>query len=147
MKEFNYKINGTPYRVYVRKSDANQVELEVNGTPFIIEIESKEKKKATTVRRPSIGHEVLTPQTATTTLVTRPAAPASRSSVTAPLPGIILNLNCKVGDEVKKGQTLLVLEAMKMENNIEAISSGKVIEILVNKGDTVSEGTALVVIE
>ncbi|MDR0333594.1 MAG: biotin/lipoyl-binding protein [Dysgonamonadaceae bacterium] len=147
MKEFNYKINGTSYKVYVRKSDANQVELEVNGTPFIVELETKEKKKAAAPKRESIGHEVPTPQTAKPSLVVKPAAPASRSTINAPLPGNILSLNCKVGDEVKKGDTLLVLEAMKMENNIVAIDNGKVVEILVNKGDTVADGAALVVIE
>ena len=146
MKEFNYKINGTAYKVLVRKSDASTVELEVNGTPFVVEIESKEKKKISSIKRPSIGHEVLTPKTATpTSLVKRPAA-SEKFSVTAPLPGSILEMNCKVGDEVKKGQTLLVLEAMKMENNIAATHDGKVVEILVNKGDTVGEGAALVVI-
>ena len=146
MKEFNYTINGTAYKVLVRKSDASTVELEVNGTPFVVEIESKEKKKISSIKRPSIGHEVLTPQSvAPATLVTRPAS-AANISVTAPLPGSILEMKCKVGDEVKKGQTLLVLEAMKMENNIVATHDGKVAEVLVNKGDVVGEGAALVVI-
>jgi len=145
MKEFNYTINGTAYKVLVRKSDARTVELEVNGTPFVVEIESKEKKKISSIKRPSIGHEVLTPQSVAPTLVTRPTS-AERFTVTAPLPGSILEMKCQVGDEVKKGQTLLVLEAMKMENNIAATHDGKVVEILVNKGDTVSDGAALVVI-
>jgi biotin carboxyl carrier protein len=146
MKEFNYTINGTAYKVLVRKSDASTVELEVNGTPFVVEIESKEKKKISSIKRPSIGHEVLTPQSvAPTPLVTRPTA-SEKFNVTAPLPGNVMEMKCQVGDEVKKGQTLLVLEAMKMENNIAATHDGKVVEILVNKGDVVGEGATLVVI-
>ena len=66
--------------------------------------------------------------------------------VKSPLPGVILQVNCKVGDTVKRGQNLLVLEAMKMENNINADRDGKIIEIKVNKGDSVLEGADLVVI-
>lgn len=60
---------------------------------------------------------------------------------------MILDLRCKVGDSVKKGQTLMILEAMKMENNILANKNGKITEILVQKGDSVLEGADLVVIE
>jgi len=145
MKEFNYTINGTAYKVLVRKSDANTVELEVNGTPFVVELESKEKKKASSPKRAPIAHEEITPKTVAPVLVTRPPS-AEKYTVTAPLPGNIMELKCNVGDEVKKGQTLLVLEAMKMENNIVATHDGKVVEILVNKGEVVGESAALVVI-
>ena len=146
MKEFKYTINGTAYKVLVRKSDASKVELEVNGTPFVVELESKEKKKAAASKRPKVGHEVITPQSvAPTPVVTRPAS-AETYNVTAPLPGSILEMKCQVGDEVKKGQTLLVLEAMKMENNIVATIDGKIVEIPVKKGDVVGEGATLVVI-
>ena len=64
----------------------------------------------------------------------------------SPLPGVILSVDCKVGDTVKRGQKILVLEAMKMENNINADRDGKIVEIKVNKGDSVLEGADLVVI-
>jgi biotin carboxyl carrier protein len=64
----------------------------------------------------------------------------------SPLPGIILEITCKVGDVVKKGQKVLVLEAMKMENAINADRDGEIQEIKVNKGDSVLEGADLVVI-
>ena len=66
--------------------------------------------------------------------------------VTAPLPGTITDIKVKVGDTVKDGDTVVVLEAMKMQNNIEAESNGTVTAILVNKGDTVMEGDALITI-
>ena len=66
--------------------------------------------------------------------------------VSSPLPGVVLNVNVKEGDAVKKGQTILILEAMKMENSIEAPADGTVSKILVQKGDSVLEGAQLAVI-
>ena len=74
-------------------------------------------------------------------------APATGSSpVKSPLPGVILEVKCAVGNTVKKGDVLLILEAMKMENVIEATANGKIESIKVNKGDSVLEGDTLVVI-
>jgi len=146
MKEFNYKINGTPYRVVVIKSDSDFVELEVNGTPFTVELSQKKKKALSGIKRPSVA-SAPTPQSTTTPLVVKPSGSTGKSSLQSPLPGVILELRCKVGDSVKKGQTLMILEAMKMENNILANMNGKVTEVFVQKGDSVLEGADLVVIE
>lgn len=145
MKEFNYKINGAPYRVVVSSSDSSTVELEVNGTPFVVEIESKEAKIKSKIKKQAITTP--TPQSTTTPLVTRPKTPGTKNSVLSPLPGIILDIRCQVGDTVKKGQTIMILEAMKMENNILASQNGKISEILVKSGDSVLEGDALVIVE
>ena len=78
----------------------------------------------------------------------RPAAPAAgKSGVKSPLPGVILDIKVKVGDTVSKGQTVIILEAMKMENNINADKDGTVTAINVNKGDSVLEGNDLIIIE
>lgn len=146
MKEFNYKINGTPYKVVVTKSDTDNVELEVNGTPYTVELSQKKKKTLSGIQRPSTSSSPI-PQSTSTPLVTRPAGTTDKSALQSPLPGVILELRCKVGDAVKKGQTLMILEAMKMENNILANKNGKVTEVLVQKGDSVLEGANLVVIE
>lgn len=79
-------------------------------------------------------------------VVSRPATPSVAGAVKSPLPGVILSIDCKVGDVVKRGQKLLVLEAMKMENVINADRDGKIVDIKVNKGDSILEGTDLVVI-
>lgn len=148
MKEFNYKINGSPYRVVVNKSDGDSIELEVNGTPYTVELEQKIKKPLAGISRPSReAAPAPTPKTATTPLVTRPSAPKGQNTVQSPLPGVILDTKCNVGDSVKKGQTLMILEAMKMENNILANTNGTISQILVSKGDSILEGTDLVVIE
>ena len=148
MKEFNYKINGAPYRVIVNKTEGDSIELEVNGTPFTVELEKKTKKPLVGIKRPKPeAAPAPTPKSATTPLVTKPSAPAGKSTLQSPLPGIILEIRCKEGDTVKKGQTLMILEAMKMENNILANVNGKITQILVQKGDSVLEGADLVVIE
>ena len=63
------------------------------------------------------------------------------------MPGVIIDVKVNVGDTVKKGDTVVVLEAMKMENNINADRDGKVVAIQVAKGDTVADGAALIVLE
>lgn len=143
MKDFKYKINGTPYRVVVQKYEADVVELEVNGTPYVVEIESQKRKPLAGIKRPNPSAAA----TASETLVTRPSKSAGNNAVVSPLPGVILDIKCNVGDSVKKGDTIAVLEAMKMENNIQATISGKVKSISVNKGDSVLEGAELIIIE
>ena len=69
------------------------------------------------------------------------------NAIKTPLPGVIIDVKVNVGDTVKKGDTVVVLEAMKMENNINADRDGKVVSIAVKKGDTVADGAALIVLE
>ena len=90
------------------------------------------------------------PAAAPVTPISKPAPAAggvSKSGVKSPLPGVILEVKVKEGDVVKKGQTVIILEAMKMENNINADKDGTVTKINVNKGDSVLEGTDLLIIE
>ena len=143
MKQYKYKINGNLYNVTVNDVEDNIATVEVNGTSYKVELDKPIK---TTIK------PVLSPAAAPTTpsgapVVTRPAATAKSNAVKSPLPGVILDIKVNVGDAVKKGQTIVVLEAMKMENNINADKDGKVTAIKVNKGDSILEGTDLVVIE
>lgn len=141
MKEFKFKVNGNEYSVNVETVDDNVAQIEVNGTPYVVEYE-RTAKKLKTISRPAAAPT--TPAGAP--VVTRQAAPTSAGSVRSPLPGVILEVNVKVGDEVKVGQKIAVLEAMKMENNINADKAGKVIELKVAKGDSVLEGADLIII-
>lgn len=108
MKEFNYKINGAPYRVIINSSDSSVVELEVNGTPYKVELEKKESKPLSKIKKQAITTP--TPQTASTPLVTRPKEATGKNTIQSPLPGIILDIRCQVGDVVKKGQTIMILK-------------------------------------
>ena len=147
MKEYKLKINGNDYAVTVTDVEETVAEVEVNGIPFKVEFEAPVKK---TVSAPKVSKPAAPAAPARPTApVAAPApAPASTggSSVTSPLPGVILEVAVKEGESVKKGQKLIVLEAMKMENVIEANSDGKVTSIKVNKGDSVLEGATLVTI-
>ena len=145
MKVFKYKINGSPYRVVVQNSDQESVELEVNGTPFVVEIEQKKKKPVPSIQRQAAPSSSQTIETTRPT-VTRSAVAAGSVVVNSPLPGVVLDIKVKVGDVVKKGDTIMVLEAMKMENNIQASSDGTVSKVSVEKGASVLEGAELIVI-
>ncbi len=142
MKSFKYTINGNTYKVHINSVVDDIAEVEVNGTPYHVKMEKPAKKQMVTLKRPAQA-----PTTASgEPVITRPTAPSAAGAVKSPLPGVILSVDCKVGDVVKRGQKILVLEAMKMENNINADRDGKIVEIKVNKGDSVLEGADLVVI-
>jgi glutaconyl-CoA/methylmalonyl-CoA decarboxylase subunit gamma len=140
MKEYKLKINGNDYAVTVADVDETTAEVEVNGTPFKVEIERSVKKKNTA---PKIKTNKPAPVEAN---VTRPASTGDETTISSPLPGVILEVSVKEGDSVSKGQNLMVLEAMKMENVIESTADGKVISVKANKGDSVLEGAPLIII-
>ena len=145
MKEYKYKINGNPYNVTIGDINDNIAHVEVNGTSYTVELE----KAPVVAPKPVVVRQAVTPTkpAVQTTVVNKPAAPAGKSGVKSPLPGVILDIKVNVGDAVKKGQTVIILEAMKMENNINADKDGTVTAISVNKGDSVLEGNVLVTIE
>ena len=146
MKEYKLKINGNDYAVTVNEVDGSMAEVEVNGTPFKVEFEKPIKKTAAPAAKPMAPKA--TPAAAPEVKVSKPAAAAggAGNAVTSPLPGVILEVSDKVGDAVKRGQKVVVLEAMKMENVIEATADGTVTAIKVGKGDSVLEGAPLVII-
>lgn len=148
-KEYKVKINGNEYNISINDADGDVAGVEVNGMPYSVELLGELTKK-----RPK-AKPVTIPTNSPVTTVSKPVAPVSSpapsasgagSAVKSPLPGVIIDINVKVGDEIKSGQKILVLEAMKMENNINADRDGKVIEIKVGKGDSVLEGADLVII-
>lgn len=145
MKEYKYKINGNKYTVTVGDIDNGIATVQVNGVPYKVEFE-KTEKPVTIVNAP---RPVAAPRTAAgEKVIARPkASSAAGFEVKAPLPGVVLTIPVKVGDTVRSADTVLVLEAMKMENAIHAGRDGKVSAILVNAGDAVLEGTALITIE
>ncbi|MCD8165109.1 MAG: biotin/lipoyl-binding protein [Bacteroides sp.] len=144
MKEYKYKINGNPYTVVVNDVDENNIaHVEVNGTPYKVELDKPVKAAARPMTRPASA-----PKTSTgAPVVSRPTGGSGKDAVKSPLPGVILEIKVKEGEEVKKGQVVVILEAMKMENNINAHKDGKITGIKVNKGDSVLENADLVIIE
>ncbi|MBQ4587751.1 MAG: biotin/lipoyl-binding protein [Bacteroidaceae bacterium] len=145
MKEYKYKINGNLYNVVIGDIEDNIAHVEVNGTHYTVEMEKK--PKAAPAPKP-VARPVAKPAAAPAAApAAKPAAASAKSGVKSPLPGVILDIKVNVGDEVKKGQTIIILEAMKMENSINADKDGKVTAINVSKGESVLEGTDLVIIE
>ncbi|MBD5192145.1 MAG: acetyl-CoA carboxylase biotin carboxyl carrier protein subunit [Bacteroidales bacterium] len=144
MKEYKYKINGNPYKVAVGDLEDNIVTVEVNGVPYKVELEKAPAVKVVSAPRPSAA-----PRTETgAKVISKPAAATGAgAAVKAPLPGVVLSINVKVGDTVKAADTVLMLEAMKMENAIHAGRDGKVTSVNVAQGDSVLEGAVLITIE
>ena len=154
MKDYSLKINGHNYDVQI--NDVNEAStvahVTVNGTAYEVEIDGGKGAVST---RPQVApapqganSAKITPATAAPSpRIASTAAPASGKAVKCPLPGTVLDIKVKEGDSVSAGQTLMILEAMKMENNIDADRSGVVKQILVQQGATVMEGDSLIVIE
>ena len=141
MKEYNYKIQGAPYNVKIQSIEENIAKVEVNGIEFDVELE-----KAVAQPKPVVRAVAAPVKTIEAPKAAQEAVPAGIAAVRAPLPGTINDIKVTVGQAVKKGETLVVLEAMKMENNIDSDFDGKVKEVKVQKGDTVMEGAVLVTI-
>lgn len=143
MKQYKYKINGNLYNVTVNDVEDNIANVEVNGTSYKVELDKPVKSRSETGdpsgSRSENGNRCSGSNQTTDSF--------QKDGVKSPLPGVILDIKVKEGDTVKRGQTIIILEAMKMENNINANKDGKVAEIKVNKGDSVLEGTDLVIIE
>ena len=142
MKEYKYKINGNEYTVGIGDIDNNIIEVEVNGNSYTVELEKTETPA------PVVAAVRPAAPVAATTPVARPAAPSAGAGVVkAPLPGTIVDIKVSVGDKVEPNTVVAILEAMKMENNINAGRAGVVKSINVNKGDSVLDGTDILVIE
>ena len=142
MKEYKYIINGNEYSVNIEKIEGNQANVTVNGKAYDVEIVGKETTKpapakATTTATSPKPAAAAAPKPATT-------APAGEGTpFKAPLPGTIVDIKVTAGQQVAVGDVVLILEAMKMENEITAEKAGIIASISVNKGDTVMEGTTM----
>ena len=141
-KEFKYTINDNQYEVAIGEVEETTATVVVNGEEYKVEWEPEaEPEKKVVVKKPAAEAPAASEESASSANVN------TNNAIKAPLPGVITSIEVSVGDEVKAGQTVLVLEAMKMANNIEAEKDGKVTAICVKAGQTVMEDDALVVIE
>jgi glutaconyl-CoA/methylmalonyl-CoA decarboxylase subunit gamma len=146
MKKFKFTINGNQYDTEITNVEENNAEVIVNGVRYNVEVQISTQVAKT----PKLVRSVSVPSTDVHPAVAKtrsPSAPKGGGNIQSPIPGVILDILVNVGDTVKVGQKLLVLEAMKMENNIEADKSGRVAAVLKQKGDSVMEGDILIVIE
>lgn len=150
MKQYKYKVNGAQYDVTIDSIVGNKAKVEVNGIPFEVEMQGSSLVEADLPTQAPIEGATPAAAPATSAPAAAPAAPAAGpgagNPVKAPLPGVVTKVLVAAGQAVKKGDTVLVLEAMKMENNITAESDGSVTGICVAPGDSVMEGTVLLTI-
>ena len=132
MKEFKFKIDGTEYAAQVEELGEDKVQVTVNGKAYSVDVEGMAAPKAS-VARPTVGR------------VASAAAPAGSASakLSAPLPGNITKILVKEGDKVKKGDTIIIMEAMKMENNIAAEADCTIQSIKCQVGQSVNQGDVL----
>lgn len=144
MKKFKFTIAGQPYDTTVNEIEPNVCEVTVNGTVFQVEIEKQEtvKKKPVVAPRPAAAGAA-----APTAKPAAAPAAAGTTVVKSPLPGSIVKVMVQAGQEIKKGDTLLTMESMKMENVIASEVTGKVKNVLVQPGQNVMQDDKLVEIE
>jgi len=153
MNEYVLTINQKEYRAEVGEINAEFALIRVNGKEFRVDLKqlglgklmpiatlAADARPATSPAQPAIG------------IAPAPAAPLTPAAATgeasslvkAPLPGLIIDVKVREGEKVKAGQNIIVMEAMKMENQIQATTDGTVKKIFVKKGDNVAEGIAMV---
>lgn len=148
MKQYKYTINGAQFDVTIDSIVGSKAKVEVNGIPFEVEMQGSSLVEEAL---PTVSTEAVAAPAAPAAAPAAPAAaaksgPGAGAPVKAPLPGVVTKILVKEGQGVKKGETVLVLEAMKMENNITAEADGTVTGICVSAGDSVMEGTTLITI-
>ena len=140
MKKFNFKIRGNTYDVIIKYFEDGVAKVEVNGSPYQVEVHKSVQRAKTPIL---VRQEVVTPKEAHKIK----KETSSVTKVTSPLPGNVLQLFVKEGDQVEKNDKLLMYEAMKMENLIKAEKGGVIKTVKVQKGDSVLQGDVLIEIE
>ena len=134
MREFKFTIDGKQYNAAVNELEDNFAEVTINGKTYKVELEKEEAPAAAAVRRPAAAAPAA-------------AAPAGLMTVKSPLPGSIVKVLVKAGQAVKKGDVLLTMESMKMENNVAAEADGTVKAVYVEPGKTVMQDDKLLDLE
>ncbi|MBN1112774.1 MAG: biotin/lipoyl-binding protein [Bacteroidales bacterium] len=138
MKKFDFTINGNKYDVEITSFEDNIASIEVNGSHYEVEVHQEVKKtKTPTLVRPAVVTDRKESK------IKKTVSSGGGYPIKSPLPGTILGISVKEGDEVKRGQLLLIMEAMKMENQVLAEKDGVISSIKVNSGDTVLQNDVL----
>ena len=146
MNKYQYKVQGVDYNVEIEEVSGNLAKVNVNGIPFEVELQQP-INAAQAITRPKVSAPKPAPAAAPSVAAPAAAPVAGNGTpVKSPLPGTITAVNVKVGDKVNNGDTVVVLEAMKMQNNIEAEATGTITSVAVSAGDSVMEGSVLVTI-
>lgn len=149
MKEFTFKINGAEYKCAVEEIEAGKTNVTVNGNVYTVETEAPAAPapKPAPAPKAEAPKPAPAPAAAPASKAEAPkAAPAAGVQVKSPLPGSIIKVLVSEGQAVKKGDTLLTLESMKMENPVLAEQDGTVKQIAVTPGQNVMQDDLLIVL-
>jgi biotin carboxyl carrier protein len=138
MHAFKYTINGNTYEVSIDSFEGTQARVTVNGVTLDVEVERQEQKTTRIERQKAVPGAGPQPE--------RTKPQAAPGIVKSPLPGVVMTVNCKEGEAIKAGQSVAILEAMKMENEIAAVIDGTVEKVHVSPGQNVLEGDPIVTI-
>ena len=138
MKNFKFKIHDNNYQVDIKSHEGNIINLEVNGTSYSVTMKEDIKKSKTptlvrSARRPAEPLKV------------NPAS--TKTKIVAPIPGVVMSIDVKVGDTLNIGDRMLVLEAMKMENNIVCEKAGTISAINISVGQQVLQDEVMIELE
>lgn len=144
MKSYKFKINGNEYNVDINSVSGNIADVTVNGASYQVEMDNVPAAPVQAAQVQTVPAAQTAPAAAPA--AAKPAASGAGKAVKSPLPGVIIAVKVNVGDAVKAGQVVAILEAMKMENEIQAEYDGTVTAVNVAKGDSVLEGAAIVTI-
>ena len=136
MKNYKFTISGNNYEVDILEVDGDLAKIEVNGTPYLVEIHRETRH----VKTPTLVRPVLREPSKKIEKKDQ----GSKLAIKAPLPGIILEVSVKEGDQVTKGQKLAVMEAMKMENEIKAEKDGEIVSVKVTQGQSVLQDEVII---
>ena len=140
MRNFKFKIRGNKYEVEILNLEGTTAELEVNGTTYQVEIERKKVESKT----PILVRSAVSNVVGSSEIKLSAGEKSATSKITAPLPGNIMQIFFKEGDKVKRGDKILIYEAMKMENNLLAEKDGIIKSLKVKVGDSVLQGDLLI---
>jgi len=143
MKEYRFKINGKDYNVAVNGIEGKNASVTVNGVSYNVEFETP---VAAAPAAPVAQAQPAAPTAPAPVAAAAPAPSGAGKAIISPLPGVIISVDVKEGQAVKRGQKVAVIEAMKMENEILSDCDGTVTAIHVNKGDSVLEDAKIVTI-
>lgn len=147
MKEFKFKINGAEYKCAVEELEAGKTNVTVNGKVYTVETEAPKKVEVPAPKAAPAPAPKPAEPAAPKAEAPKPAAPAAGGvQVKSPLPGSVIKVLVSEGQAVKKGDTLLTLESMKMENAIMAEADGTVKQIAVTPGQNVMQDDLLIVL-
>ena len=146
MKEFTFKINGAEYKCAVEEIEAGKTNVTVNGKVYTVETEAAKPAEKPAAKPAAAPAKPAAPKAEAAKPAEKPAAVAGGLQVKSPLPGSVIKVLVSEGQAVKKGDTLLTLESMKMENAIMAEADGTVKQIAVTPGQNVMQDDLLIVL-